>query len=351
MKKFIVIVVVIIIIAAIIGILLMNKSKREQKLSRSEIQTSLPVLVESAKEEKIIDTLSLVGTTAPFNEVIVSSETAGKVLGLYFDVGTSVGKGRTLVRLDDEVKRATLDNAEANYEKAKKDFERYELLLSTQSITEAQYEQAKLVYKQTEAALRIAERQLRDSRIVSPISGVVTTRNIEVGTYLNTGNQVATIVNISRLKVRVYVPELEAFKLKNGDEVEITTEVYPGKTFTGNISSINAKADDAHTYLVEINLDNNKANPLKAGLFARVYFTTLETLTALVIPRSAILGSVRDAKVYVVDNNNIARLKNITVGAEFGNRIEVIDGISNGDLVVTSGQVNLRDSSSVVISK
>jgi RND family efflux transporter MFP subunit len=350
MKKILTLVIVIIVIGAIIGILLMNKARREEKLNKVEIQTTVPVFTAKVTEEKVIDTLSLVGTTAPFNEVIVSAETAGRVIGLYFDVGSNVGKGKMLVKLDDEVKRATLENAEANYEKAKKDYERFELLLETRSITEVQYEAAKLTYKQTEAALKIATRQLKDSKIICPLSGVVISKNVELGTYLNTGNPVATIVNIDRLKVKVFVPELEAFKLKEGDEVELTTEVYPGTVFNGKITTINAKADDAHSYLVEITVNNNKSHPLRAGLFARVSFKTLESLSAVVIPRTALIGSIKDAKVFVVENN-LARLRRIVVGSEFGDRMEVVEGLNVGETVVTNGQVNLRDSVAVTITQ
>lgn len=350
MKKIITVVIVLVVIGGIVGILLMNKSKREEKLKKVEIQTTVPVFTATVTEEKVIDTLSLVGTTAPFNEVVVSAETAGRVIGLYFDVGTKVGKGRILVKLDDEVKRATLENAEANYEKAKKDFERFELLLETKSITEVQYEAAKLTYRQTEAALKIATRQLRDSKITCPLSGIVTAKNIELGTYLNTGNPVATIVNIDRLKVKVYVPELEAFKLKTGDPVEMTTDVYPGIIFEGKITTINAKADEAHAYLVEITVNNDKSHPLRAGLFARVSFKTLESFSAVVIPRTALIGSIKDAKVYVVENN-LARLRKIVVGGEYGGKIEVVEGLNVGETVVINGQVNLRDSVAVTITQ
>jgi RND family efflux transporter MFP subunit len=350
MKKIIFSAAVLLIIAGIIGILLYNKSKRESKRLKAEIQTTYPVLVAIAERQEISDTLSLIGTTIPFNEVIVSSETAGRVTGLYYDVGTRVSKGKVLVKLDDEVKLATLDNAQANYEKAKKDYERFELLLDTKAVTESQFEQAKLLYKQTEAALRIAEKQLKDSKIVSPLSGIVTHRNVESGSYLNTGNPVATIVNIDRLKVKVYVPEIEAYKLKEGDKVDLTTEVYPGEVFEGKIKVINAKADDSHSYLVEIILDNKKSSPLRAGLFARVFFKTLESVSMLVIPRSALIGSIKDARVFVVENN-LATLRKIVVGGQFGDKLGVIEGLSQGETVVVNGQVNLNDSSAVTITK
>ncbi|MCI0472114.1 MAG: biotin/lipoyl-binding protein [Ignavibacteria bacterium] len=115
MKKIIFSAAVLLIIAGIIGILLYNKSKRESKRLKAEIQTTFPVLVAVTERQEISDTLSLIGTTVPFNEVIVAAETAGKVSGLYYDVGMRVNKGKVLVKLDDVVKLATLDNAQANY--------------------------------------------------------------------------------------------------------------------------------------------------------------------------------------------------------------------------------------------
>jgi len=350
MKKIFAIIIVAAVIALIVFILMMNKSKRESKLKAGEISNAYPVLVTPVKADRLSDTLSLVGIISPFSEVTVGSETMGRVTGLYFDVGNRVGKGKTLVKVDDEVRVASLDNAQANFDKAKKDLERYEGLLNTQSITEVQYEQAKLVYAQTESALRIAARQLSDTRINSPLSGIVTQRMIEKGSVIAQGTPVAIIVNIDKLKIRVNVPEREAFRMKVGDNVDITTEIYPGVTFYGKIMNINSKADEAHNYIVEISMPNSKINPLKAGMFARVYFKEIQSGNTIVIPRSSLVGSVRSPQVFVIENN-IARLRNIVTGAEVGTLLEVLDGLTPGENVVTSGQVNLKDSTSVTIVK
>ncbi len=350
MKKIFAVLIVAAVIALIVFILMMNKSKREVKLKAGEITSGYPVLVTPVKEDKLSDTLSLVGTIAPFNEVTVGSETMGRITGLYFDVGDRVGRGKTLVKVDDEVRSASLDNAQANFDKAEKDLARYEGLLKTQSITEVQYEQAKLVYAQTESALRIAARQLSDTRISSPLSGIVTQRMIEKGSVIAQGTPVAIIVNIDKLKIRVNVPEREAFRMKVGDRIDITTEIYPGVTFEGKIMNINSKSDEAHNYIVEIAMENSRANPLKAGMFARVYFKEISSGNTIIIPRSSLVGSIRNPQVFVIENN-IAHLRTIVTGAEVGTLLEVLDGLTPGESVVTSGQINLKDSASVTIVK
>lgn len=350
MKKLLAIIIVLAIIAGIVGILLYNKSKKEKKIQKTEILTSIPVAIGEVTSEKLEDKLTLVGTVSPYNEVTVASETQGKIVGVYFNIGDRVSAGKVLVRLDDEIREATVENAEANFEKAKKDLERYEGLYKEGSITEVQLETARLTYKQTESQYIIASKQLRDTRIVAPFSGVITGKLIELGTVLNNATPIATLVNISTVKVKVSVPEKDVFKLKVGDVADITTEVYPEETFSGKIININSKGDESHTFPVEIKLPNSNTNPLKAGMFVNVNFGTVEKGESIVIPRVALVGSIKNPQVYVVENN-VARLRNITSGISIGDKLEVLSGLSVGEIVVINGQINLQDSTSVIISK
>lgn len=217
-------------------------------------------------------------------------------------------------------------------------------------VTEAQVESARLNFKSAEAQYIVARRQLRDTRITTPISGIVTDRKVDVGAMVSNGMVVANVVNISKLKLKVNVAEKDVFRLKVGEEVEVTTDVYPGVKFKGEISTISAKGDEAHTYPVEITLNNSKEYPLKAGMFGRVTFTSLSQREALVIPREALLGSVKAAQVFVAENG-VAKLRRITVGREAGKYLEVIDGLREGEELIVSGQNNLRDGYAINVIK
>ncbi len=348
MKKVFTIIIVILVVTVVVVVLLMNKAKQEAKLKTASIQSAFPVLVYEVKIEKLSDTLELVGTINPFNEITVASETTGRINGVYFDVGSRVSPGKILISVDDEVKRAALASAQANFDKASKDLERYSVLLEQKSITEAQYEAAKLTFAQTESQLQIAERQLRDTKITSSVSGIVTEKKIDKGSYVAQGTPVATIVNIDKLKVKVNVPEKDAFLLREGVEVELTTDVYPGIKFYGKILNINSKADEAHNYPVEIVLSNNKSNPLRAGMFMRVYFSNLGSVETISVPRAALVGSIKNPKVFVV-SDSIVVSRDIIVGREIGEKLEILDGLKQGDVVVTNGQINLKDSTKIKI--
>jgi RND family efflux transporter MFP subunit len=145
------------------------------------------------------------------------------------------------------------------------------------------------------------------------------------------------------------VAENDVYALKEGDPVQITATVFPGVTYEGKITFISPRGDDAHNYPVEISFKNQAKNTLKAGTYVNVAFNRKSQVPALQIPREALVGSVRNAQVFVVNENNIAQLRKITVGGDNGAYLEVQEGLQEGERVVTTGQINLVDSTQVSI--
>jgi len=335
------------VLAAIIAILMYNKSRMEAE-SKTDILLSIPVSVTTVERQKVSSDRSLVGTITANNDVSVVSETQGKITAVMAEVGQYVPAGSALVQVDDELKKASFASAEVNYEKAKKDLERFESLSKQNSATDQQLEAVRLAAKAAEAQYIVAHRQYNDARIISPISGMVTARPVDVGTYVQNGTPVANIVDISKLKVKLNVAERDVFRMQAGDPVEISTDVYPGVKFTGKISTISSKADDAHTYPVEIRFENSKEHPLRAGMFGRVSFVSISGGEELNIPREALIGSMKNPRVYVV-TGGVARLRQINVGSEYGTRIVVLEGLTEGETIVVNGQNNLKDSVAVSI--
>jgi RND family efflux transporter MFP subunit len=336
-------------LAVIIVVLLYNKSQTESK-SKTDIQTSIPVSVTTVGRQKVSDVRSLVGTIAANNDVAIISETQGKVTAVTSEIGDYKQAGAALIQVDDELKKANLASAEVNYEKAKKDLERYESLYKQNSATDQQLEAARLAAKAAEAQYVTAHREYSDTKITTPISGIVTSRLVDVGTYVQKGIPVANVVDISVLKVRVNVAEHDVFRMKVGDKVEVTTDVYPGVKFQGRIRTMSSKADDAHTYPIEIVLNNTGEHPLKAGMFGQVSFLSGSNNDMLTIPRGALVGSMKNPQVFVVEGT-VARLRDISVSSEFGTQLAVLSGLKQGEIVVLSGQNNLKDSIAVTIIK
>ncbi len=347
LKKLKVIGLIVVVIAGVVAVLINNRSKLEAKTNQRAID-SYPVTVETVQKKELERNLEMVGTINGENDVAVVSEASGRVLDTYAKVGDYKSQGSVLIQLDGELKLAALKTAEVNYEKAKNDYERYQSLYDQKSITISQLEAAKLGFQSAESQLTLAKREYNDTKITSPISGVVTARMVDKGDYVKRDNVVVQVVDISTLKVKLNVAEKDAFKLKPGDEVAVTTDVYPGVTFKGKIETISDQADNAHTYPVEITLPNSKEHPLKGGMFGRVQFTSIKNNETVIIPRGALVGSVRDAKVFVV-KNGIANERSVVIGSTSDNMLEVLSGLKVGEQIVVNGQNNLKDQFKVTI--
>ncbi|MGE5812074.1 MAG: efflux RND transporter periplasmic adaptor subunit [Ignavibacteria bacterium] len=347
MKKLKIGVVLFLVIGGIIFILLNNKSKLEAK-SNTNIIDTYSVTVEKAGKKQVSKNLELTGTITGSNDVAVVAEASGRVTGVYAKVGNNKSKGSVLIQLDDELKHASYLTAEVKYEKAKKDFERYESLFKEGSIAATRLEAAKLELQSAESQYITAKREFSDTKITAPISGIVTAKNVDEGDYVNKGTVVANVVDISNLKVKLNVAEKDAFRLKPGDKVEIFTDIYPEATFKGRIETISDQGDASHTYPVEITLPNNSKYPLKAGMFGKVSFTSIKDNESILIPREALVGSIKDAKLFVVENG-IAKVRNIVIGNIYDDMLEVLQGVKEGELVVVNGQNNLKDNYRVTV--
>jgi len=156
------------------------------------------------------------------------------------------------------------------------------------------------------------------------------------------------IADVSNLKVRLAVSEANVYQLRAGKEVIVSANVYPGVTYKGIITSISPQGSGAHTFPVEITIANNDKYPLKAGTYVNASVSLGNSGTALMIPRDAIVSSVKDPSVYIVRGETVELVK-ITTGSDYNSYLEVVAGINAGDRVVTNGQINLMDGAKITI--
>ncbi len=348
-KPFLILIISAVILTAAVIIFISNKGEKSTSLKKMTYG-DIPVSTTTVKKMPLVNTISLVGVVNANNDVNVISEAQGLIVDVKVKVGDYVKEGTVLFQVDDVIMRSNLASAEINYLKAKRDFERSETLFQENSISASQLDLARLSMKAAESQLTLAKKQLDDTKIKAPISGTINKRSVDFGAMVNPGTIVANIVDISTLKVLLNVSEKDAFQVKTGEQAEITTDVYPGITFYGRIDNIASKADEAHTYPIEVKLPNDGRHPLKAGMFARVVFSGENHEKSLAIPRESLIGSVKDAHVYTI-RERIAKLKNVVIGRTSGNFLEVLSGLDENEVVVISGQNNLSDNSKVVIIK
>jgi membrane fusion protein (multidrug efflux system) len=347
-KNIVIILVIIVLIGGCSAILLLNKKKIDEKAKIEGNLKSIPVFVMKLQKTSLSGNFVANGTFTSIHELTVMSETQGKVLDYFFSVGDFVASGKTLAKLDDDITRSQLSLAEAALVKALSDKKKYEDLLKEDAISTQQLETVRLELKRGETDVITLKKQLGFMTITAPIQGTVTKRFIEKGSLLIPGAPVAEIVDVSRLKFMVNVTEGEAVQISKGEKVPVTSTMFPGMNYQGTVISVGVKADDTRRFPVEIELVNDAAHPLKSGMFGSATFGNGVSRECLAVPRRSIIGSIKEPRVYVAEGN-VAVLKSIRIGAADDKMVEVLEGLKEGDLIVTAGQINLDNNSTISI--
>ena len=321
---------------------------RQQGQRERQFTTKIPVTVSTVGKGTVRDSFALVGISKAWRDVDILSETSGVVRSVSSEVGQRKAAGSVLLKVDDEVAASALRKATVNRELANRDFERYRNLQQEGAVAVSSYEAMRLKLEDAEADLTAARRRHSDTAIKAPIDGTVTSRLVEIGNLVQPGMKVANMVDLSRVKIVVSVPEKQVHLISEGMPVQVTSDVWPGKVFSAAVTSISARSSKEHTYQVEAVMDNPKQTPFRSGMFARAAFVGKETRQSLLIPRRALVGSLGTPEVFVV-RQGVARLVKLVAGAEQGSGLEVLQGLQQGDQVVVSGQNELADGSAVTV--
>jgi len=347
LRKIFIIVFVILILGLIGYKLAANKKIMDaQKALPPTTNLVIPVNVTVAAPTNFNDSLIKTGTLIPFKEADINAIASGKLVSVNFNLGTMVSQGQTVANLDSRTLQLNLQQAILNKNKVEKDVKRNDTLYAGNATTLVDVQNTKLNYENTLNQIDLLHKQISDNEIKTPISGQIVTKLKEAGEFVSAGSSLGHIVDMSSIKVDVLVNEADVYSLKTGQSVIVTTDIYPQVSFPGHINFISDKGDATHNYLVEVTLQNSAAHPLKAGTFAYVNFQRKSSGTAILIPRSSLLEGTQTPKVYIVENDK-AVTKDIIIGSELGDLIEVRSGLNAGDKVITGGQVNLKEGSLV----
>jgi RND family efflux transporter MFP subunit len=355
MKKYITTGIVIIASLALIGfILTKNKQENEAKIAIvAEKNAAVSVKVATVKNEEISLDFIANGNFEPKQELSMEAEKSGKVIKVLAKEGDHVTVGQTLAIMRGDAINVNAQAAEAAYQNAKSDYNRFDNAYKTGGVTKQQLDQAKVALTNAEANYKQAKINIGDTRIKAPINGIINAKMIEPGSMLAAmpPTKMFEIVNVNTLKLKVTVNEAQVANLKLGNNITVTSSVYPDKEFSGRITFIAAKADSSLNFPVEIEITNNANNDLKAGMYGTAVFKSNQQKQNLtVIPRTAFVGSVSSNQVFVVENGT-AKLKTVTAGRILGDKVEILNGLSDGETVVTTGQINLQEGSKVEIIK
>ena len=307
---------------------------------------SAPVAVTVEAQKVVVaslpQTLTAVGSLRSDESITVRPEAAGRISAIGFREGQRVTKGETLLQLDPAVNDAEVQQARANLTLAKSKFDRAVDLAKSNFISGQARDEAENNLKVAQAAAALAEAKRAKMEIKAPFSGIIGLRSVSVGDYVKEGTDIVNLESIDPLKVDFRVPEVYLTQVRIGQPLSITLDAFPGKSYEGRVMAVNPLVDAAGRAVVIRAQIRNADTSLRPGMFARVRLVTGGVQQAVVVPEQALVPQGEDQFVFKVVDGKAQRSR-VDVGQRRDGKAEILDGIAADDVVVTAGQLKLRD--------
>ncbi|OPY80904.1 MAG: Multidrug resistance protein MdtE precursor [Syntrophorhabdus sp. PtaU1.Bin058] len=335
--------------------------RKDDKVSQEKTYN---VIVRVSEKQQLRPFIEATGTLNPYEEVNIGAEIDGIIKSVKVDEGTVVTKGMLLATIDDieysnEVVRAEafLRQTEATLANTKIEFSRKEALYREQLVTSQQFDDVstRLTYAESEverarAALTIAKQKLAKTKIYSPLASRVKEKKVSPGDFVKVGASLFILIQPNPLKVRFAVPEKDVGKLKVGQDVILKVDAFQDKEFKGKVSIVFPSLDEKTRTLTLEALVPNSDGMLKPGLFTKVILYTGPAKDTVVVPVTALLYEAEKVRLFTVSGDR-AKETRVRIGSKYGEMMEIMEGIQEGEKVVVAGQQNLSEGVKVSVQQ
>jgi membrane fusion protein (multidrug efflux system) len=336
-------------------------SKKEEKKAMEKVVNVRAALVEKRFLKPFI---ASVGTLKPGEEVMVSSQIDGILKELHVQEGSDVSKGMLLARIDDTDYRLELSRAEAamrqmeaSLSNLKVEFERKDALYKEGLVSRQQYDDivTRRLLAEGEVAraggtLDLVRERLTRTRIYAPLSAAVKEKKVTPGDYVRNGTPLLHLTLNNPVKLSFTVSEKDVALLKIGQECAFKVDSFPEQEFKGRLSVIYPNLEERTRSLQAEALVPNPRMLLKPGLFARVTLYTGEAVDKVIVPITALLYETGKVKTFVVEGDR-AKERFVRIGAKYGEYMEIIEGLKDGEQLVVVGQNNLAEGVKVHVAR
>ncbi|PRY53071.1 RND family efflux transporter MFP subunit [Arcticibacter pallidicorallinus] len=324
------------------------KGKESLRVSDAPI----PVIAHQVSSTEGTSTLPLSGNVEGYTTVRLGFMVAGKINFISNQEGQKVEKGQLLSSLDPTSYQIAKAQADIQVNQIKDEYQRIKLMFERNSVSQSDFNKVNFNLQQAMQQQRMQAKNLADTRLYSPIAGVLLKKMAETGEIVGVGNPLFVVSDISRVKVSAFIPETELNKVRLGEEAKVYISSLD-KTYTGKVTEIGSAADaTSRAFTLKVDLDNPGLQ-IRPGMIAEVLFESRSTNQMLTLPAEAILHDTdNQAYVFVTDSvGQKAYKRNVTVGQLVNNQVEVTSGIQKGELVVTGGQQKLSEGIAISLNK
>lgn len=314
----------------------------------SDNVTTIPVEAHAVSRGDISAYYSNTATLEAEQEAIVVSKVRGIIEEIFVEEGDVITAGQVIAKIEDDQYRIEAERAKATLNRLENDFKRNKELFERNLISAETFQNAQFEYQSQKSVYELAELHFTQTTITSPISGVVSERFVKRGNMIGTDQQVFRVTDFDPLQAILHVPEHEMAKIRKGQTALLQVDARPNEIFEGHIERISPVVDaQTGTFKVTVYV-NQTRDILRPGMFGRIKIVYDTRQNTRMIPKGAVITEDLSQSVYVI-KDSLAFKKQIQTGYSNGLNIEVLNGLEDGEMVVTIGQGSLQDSTKVNI--
>jgi len=320
-----------------------DKKTDGQSSAEAVAEQVLKIATATALEQDVPQTESYSSTVQAYAINNIAPQSSNRIARVNVEVGDFVSRGQALVVMDQvqlNQAKLTLVNDSTEYARLKSLYDEGGVSKSDLDATELAYNVARSQYRNL----------LENSVLRAPVSGVITARNYDKGDMYSIGQPIYVLQQITPVKLLVGVSESDYTKVRKGQEVTLTVDAFPDRTFTGTVNRLYPTMDEqSHTFSVEVIVPNTD-RALRPGMYANVTIS-FGNRRSVVVPDEAVVKQQGSAKrfVYILQDDNTVKSSEVTLGKHFDSNYEILSGLSDGDVVATRGSNNLRNGSKVEV--
>ena len=317
-------------------------AERQESGQAERTVRTINVELQTVEPQDFTHFVRVLGTVEAEHDVTVAAEEGGVVRSIAARKGEALSAGEPILRIDDAVLRAQLDQAESQAALAKETWERQRQLWEDEQVgTEMSYLQARYGAQTAEAQARVLRERLQRTVVRSPVKGILDARMVEVGSMVSPGTPVVRILDVDTVRVEAGVPERYATEIERGAEVTVTVDALDGREYQGAIDFVGAAVSgDTRTFPIEVEVPNPGLG-IKPGMVANVRISRRTVEDALVVPRHAVLRRENGYVVYVAretEDGWRAEARGVVPGESRGEEVLIRSGLEPGERIVVVGQ-------------
>jgi membrane fusion protein, multidrug efflux system len=338
-------------VISFLAILLASCGATEKKTDVSS-EIAIPIVTEPVQLITSASELSVSGNVEGFKTVHLGFLVGGKINYIAAEEGQMLSRGQMAASLDPTNYSLAKQAADVQVQQLTDDYNRLKIMHERTSVSESDFKKIGFALDEAYTQQRLQGKNLSDTKLYSPVSGVLLKKLAETGEVTGVGNPILVIADISTVKVNAYIPENELHNIQLGQKATVEISALD-TSFQGKIIEVGSAADPAsRAFTVKVEVPNPKSL-IRPGMVAEIKLSSKESHPAITIPAEAVLRNTNEESyVYVVDRQqNKVFMRKVSTGQLVNNRIEITNGLNNGDVIVTGGQQKLSDGTLVTITK